>query len=71
MWAGINLIMQSKMADFGFEYLVVILFDTKITQIINDLNFGARNFVIVWKVLRFCEVSTRWSWFEIYSKEMH
>jgi len=46
---------------FGFENLVVILFDTEVTQIINDLSFGARDFVVVWKVLRFCGVSTRWS----------
>jgi hypothetical protein len=59
------------MADFGFEYLVVILFDTEVTQKTNDLIFGARDFVIVWKVLRFREVSTRWSWLEIYSKELN
>jgi hypothetical protein len=70
MWTGINWIRHSKMAGFGFEYLVVILFDTEVTQIINDLSNGARDFVVVWKVLRFCEVSTRWSWLEIYSKEL-
>jgi hypothetical protein len=71
MWAGINWIRQSKMAGFGFEYLLVILFDPEVTQIINDLSFGARDFVIAWKVLRFCEVSTRWSWPEKHSKELY
>ena len=42
------------MAGFGFEYIVVILFDVKVTQIINDLSFGIRDFVVVWKVFRFC-----------------
>jgi hypothetical protein len=69
--AGINWIRHSKMADFGFEYLVVILFDTEVTQILNYLSNGARDFVVVWKVLRFCEVITRWSWLEIYSKELY
>jgi hypothetical protein len=71
MWAGINWIRQSKIAGFGFEYLVVILFDTEVTQIINGLSSRARDFVIVRKVLRFCEVTTRWSWLEIYSKELY
>jgi hypothetical protein len=66
-----NWIRQSKMAGFGFEYLVVILFDTEVTQIINYLSNRARDLVVVWKVLRFCEVSTRWSWLEIYSKELY
>ena len=47
MWAGTNWIRQNKMAGFGFDNLVVILFDTEVTQIINDLSFGARDFVVV------------------------
>ena len=45
MWAGINWIRQSKLAGFGFEYLVVILFDTEVAQIINDLNLGREIFL--------------------------